>query len=188
PCSGYVRMFVVAHAALVVGDIGRRELLERQGSSADREVVDRNLDVAFRSFVQLLARLKQCIDLTIYREVEVRHLLLRLGQPPSYRPPYVAERLLPVLEAKEIGELFGTRTCGRRRGRGRCGFRRQRRCRSLASSQSGLDICLHNPPVGATALQLSKIQSGLLRHAARQWTGKDAVTTRSGCRRGRGSL
>src|SRR3546814_1001243 len=80
-------------------------------------VVHRDL-VVVGAAVQLLAHLQERVELAIDREVEVRHLLLGLGEALGDHLAHAGERLLAVLHAQHVGILLGARAGGRRSSSG----------------------------------------------------------------------
>ncbi len=65
---------------------------QRHGERLDQHVIDRKLDAAAREpGVDLASQLEQSVELNIDRQVNVRDLLLRLGQPPRDCLAHVAE-------------------------------------------------------------------------------------------------
>src|SRR3546814_10290871 len=97
-------------------------------------VVHRDL-VVVGAAVQLLAHLQERVELAIDREVEVRHLLLGLGEALGDHLAHAAERLLAVLHAQHVGVLPGTRSGCRRRP---SGCRSRRGCRRSEEHTSEL--------------------------------------------------
>ena len=72
---------VFEHLVAGEGDVAFGHLDQRLGQRLDQQVVDAELDAAaFEALVELAAELEQRVELDVDRQIDVRDLLLRLGQ------------------------------------------------------------------------------------------------------------
>ncbi len=158
---------------------------QRDAQRLDQQVVDGQLDLAAgQARIELAAQLEQLVELNVDGQIDVRHLLLGLGQAARDRLAHAAEfdhfvRDAEILRAAGSGGRRGCRLClggGSRRGRGsRCGD----------AFLCAVQIALDDTAIGASPRNHSQIDPLALRQAARQRAGLDALVA-GGWRSGHG--
>ena len=157
---------VFEHMVAGKGDVAFGHLDQRLGERLDHQIVDAEFHAAaLEALVELAPELEQRVELDVDGQIDVRDLLLGLGQAARDGLADVRELDLFVrdrlLHRPRHDEMAGKRRCGRRSW---CAGRHTHR----RLADRGVDVGTDDPPAGAAALNARQIDVLGLREAPRE--------------------